>query len=225
MMWNNKRRAPRVRGMSSDAEGSLGRILADALAIDHRGRSASQNRTAKSLRLESFEARLMLAGTPVITEFMAQNVATLVDDDNQPSDWIEITNPDPTALNLDGWFLTDDNDQLDRWAFPAVTLNPAQSIVVYASNQNRTDPGAPLHTNFRLNSDGEYLALVQPDGVAVAQAFDSDNGEFPPQVADVSYGLAPGTNELTYFLAPTPCAAKPSSTRPCRARTPATCRA
>jgi hypothetical protein len=198
MMWK-PRRSQSHRAAPTNRNRCFAGKLADLLAL-----SDCAAGRAKRLRLETFEARVMLAGTPVITEFMAQNATTLVDDDNQPSDWIEITNPDPTPLNLDGWFLTDSASNLTKWAFPAVALDPAQSIVVFASNQNRVNPAAPLHTNFRLDADGEYLALVQPDGVTVAQAFDADSGRYPPQVADVSYGLDAGTNDPAYFLAPTP---------------------
>lgn len=162
--------------------------------------------------LESAEPRLMLAGTPIITEFMAENTATLADDDGAFSDWIEIRNPDPTPLNLAGWHLTDDAGDLGKWTFPAVMLDPGAYLVVFASNQNRTTPGQPLHTNFRLDNDGEFLALVAADGTTIAQSYSSDNGEFPQQYADVSYGRVTGTSDETYFLAPSPGAANTGAT-------------
>ena len=42
-----------------------------------------------------------------------------------------------------------------------------------------------LHANFSLSKDGEYLGLVRPDGVTVADEFAP---AFPPQLADISYG-------------------------------------
>lgn len=57
----------------------------------------------------------------------------------------------------------------------------------------------PLHTNFSLDADGEYLALVMPDGKTVASAFAP---AYPPQSADLSYGLGNGGNG--YFAVPTP---------------------
>ena len=41
-------------------------------------------------------------------------------------------------------------------------------MLVYASGRDRSTPGKPLHTNFKLSAEGEYLALVKPDGVTVA---------------------------------------------------------
>ncbi len=100
------------------------------------------------------------------------------------------------AINLDGYWLTDRADELTGWRIPAVTLEPSQFQVVFASGLNRSDPQGTLHTNFRLSSGGEYLALVAPDGETVVHEYAP---QFPPQVTDVSYGIAPEivTTELT----------------------------
>lgn len=62
-----------------------------------------------------------------------------------------------------------------------------------------------LHTNFSLDRDGEYLALVNPAGEVI-----SEYDPYPTQHADVSYGVpANGAGEVdaTYLAAPTPGAA------------------
>ncbi|MEX0586320.1 MAG: lamin tail domain-containing protein, partial [Pirellulales bacterium] len=167
----------------------------------HSGATRGRTRAA----LESLEARQMLAGAPVITEFMASNVTTLADEDNEFRDWIEIYNPDATAINLEDWSLTDRENALDRWKFPDVLLNPGAYMVVWASGKDRlgTGPQGQLHTNFSLGAGGEFLALVRPDGT-IEQQFISDNGEYPTQYADISYGLNPADDQETYFLSPTP---------------------
>jgi hypothetical protein len=130
----------------------------------------------------------------VITEFMAVNNTTLNDEDRDNSDWIEIHNEGTTIQNLAGWYLTDSTNNLAQWQFPATNVPPNGYLVVFASGKNRRDPGEPLHTNFRLSGDGEYLALVRPDGVTVATEF---SPAFPPQIADVSYGFVRDTTEFT----------------------------
>ncbi len=55
---------------------------------------------------------------------------------------------------------------------------------MFASNKDR-DIGE-LHTNFRLASDGGYLALVRPDGQTVV----SEYSAYPEQFENFSYGLA-----------------------------------
>src|SRR5262249_10772115 len=101
-------------------------------------------------------------------------------------DWIEIHNAGANTANLNGWFLTDKASDLMEWSFPSTNLAPNAYLIVFASAKDRRVPGAPLHTNFKLSSSGEYLALVRPDGTNVASAFAP---LFPPQVAGVSFGV------------------------------------
>ncbi len=123
----------------------------------------------------------------IISEFMASNSRTLADEDGSYEDWIEIANTGGSTVNLAGWYLTDTPANLTKWQFPATNIGSGQFIVVFASNKDRRVPGTNLHTNFRLSADGEYLALVQPDGTTIASEF---SPLFPPQAPDVSYGVA-----------------------------------
>src|SRR5690606_33244990 len=100
------------------------------------------------------------------------------DDDGNREDWIELHNVSDAPVSLRGWSLTDDADELDKWIFPEVQLAAGALMVVYASGKDRSNPDQPLHTNFRLGADGEYLALVRPDG-SIATEFAP---AFPPQV-------------------------------------------
>ena len=108
----------------------------------------------------------VLRADPVISEFMAANTRTIADDDGKFSDWIEIYNPDAAPVNLAGWFLTDNITLKNKWQFPALTLPAGGYLIVWASNENRRDPAKALHTNFTLDADGEYLALVKQIGRA-----------------------------------------------------------
>ncbi|MFV2070032.1 MAG: lamin tail domain-containing protein [Pirellulales bacterium] len=144
------------------------------------------------LRLESLEPRLALDARLLISELVASNELGLRDEDNDRPDWVEIFNAGDMAADLAGWYLTDDRDDLDKWSFPQVTLPPEEYLVVFASGKDRTDPSGPLHTNFRLRAQGEYLALVELDGSTVAFQYD-----FPRQETDVAFGLPQGTNATT----------------------------
>ena len=124
------------------------------------------------------------AADPVISEFMADNSGYLADEDGQFSDWIEIYNPGPGAVDLAGWSLTDDGALPKKWVFPSRTVNAGQSVVVWASAKDRA--GAQLHTNFSMNDAGEYLALVKPDGTTRT----SEWNPYPAQKENVSWGAA-----------------------------------
>ncbi len=122
---------------------------------------------------------------PVINEFMAANTSSLADEDGAFSDWIEIFNPDATAVNLAGYGLTDSAALPQKWVFPSVTLPAGSYKIVFASSKNRSNPAANLHTNFSLSANGEYLALTAPGG-AVLQEFAP---AFPRQQDNLTYGL------------------------------------
>jgi hypothetical protein len=121
----------------------------------------------------------------VISEFLASNGGGLRDEDLQSPSWIEIYNSGPGAVNLGGWRLTDDAGDLTKWTFPATNLPAGGYLVVFASGKNRANEGWPLHTNFQLSNNGEYLALVEPGG-AIAHEFAP---AFANQRQNVSYGL------------------------------------
>lgn len=131
---------------------------------------------------------------PLITEISA--TATTLDDDGDPSDWIELYNPNDLPYPLDRHHLTDDPDDLTRWRLPAVEIAPRGYLVVYASDKDRADPFAPLHTDFRLAADRESVTLTDPDGRPLDTL-----GPWPTQIDAATYGR-PMDIERTPILAP-----------------------
>lgn len=121
-----------------------------------------------------------------LTEFMAGNNRTIRDNDGDYSDWLEIYNGGTGSVNLGGWYLTDEASNLSKWRFPAgVTLPSDAYLLVWASDKNRTNPAAPLHTNFKLGKSANgFLGLVYSDGATVMSSFSA----YPAQYDDVSYG-------------------------------------
>ena len=163
-------------------------ILPGILRTPRLKRQRAQNRARGhqlTVSLEALEPRQLLAGL-VISEFLASNDNGIRDEDRNRTDWIEVLNDGDEAVNLDGWFLTDNSNDLDRWRFPSIELPSNGRIVLFASGKNRSDPEGELHTNFRLKASDGYLALVQPDGVTVQYDF---GPSYPPQIRDVSYGF------------------------------------
>jgi len=121
-----------------------------------------------------------------ISELVATNARSAEDDVGDSPDWIEIHNAGASPQDLTGWFLTDDIEELRKWPFPGLEIGPGEFAIVFASGDDRAPPGSPPHTSFRLSRDGEYLALVRPDG-SVAHEY---SPVYPPQREDVSYGLS-----------------------------------
>jgi hypothetical protein len=145
-------------------------------------------------------------GSAYISEFMADNQHGVQDDDGDRSGWIELQNGTLASINLAGWFLTDSPTNLAKWRFPAVALLPNKYMVVFASAKNRTNDLARLHTSFRLNKQGGYLALVGPATNVVSEL------TFGAQTADVSYGRVRGEPAIHGAMPqPTPGGPNPSS--------------
>ena len=125
----------------------------------------------------------------IISEFLAGNSNSIMDEDGEHEDWIEIRNGGASAVSLLGWYLTDDSNQPRKWAFPSRTLNAGAFLVVFASDKDRTPGSGNLHTNFKLSANPGYLALTQDiagGGVQVVQAFNP----YPQQATDVAYGAS-----------------------------------
>ena len=137
----------------------------------------------------------------VINEFLAANRSGLTDAFGETSDWIEIQNLTSVSTNLAGWHLTDKNDALTKWTFPSANIAANGYLLVFASGRDTPVVSGQLHANFQLDADGEYLALVRPDGVTVEYAYAP---EFPPQSDDISYGLLADRVSFGFFSTPTP---------------------
>lgn len=93
----------------------------------------------------------------IITEIMASN-ASYPSPNGGLYDWIEITNRGSEAISLSGYGLSDKATKPSRWRFPDVTIQPGESIVVYASGLDKTVDGE-MHADFRLASESESVYL------------------------------------------------------------------
>ena len=82
-----------------------------------------------------------------ITEFMANNRATIEDEDGDASDWIEIFNSGDTPVDLDGYFLTDAADTLTMWRFPSVEIAENGFLLVFASGKDRRATSTSMTSN------------------------------------------------------------------------------
>lgn len=150
-------------------------------------------RFSTALRLEPLEARQLLAADVMITEFLADNEISIEDEAGHREDWIELFNAGDAPASMAGWYLTDDPSDLTKWRLPRIEIDPQQFLIVFASNKDQIKSGLPLHTNFKLSAEGDYLALVHPDGRTVANSFGPN---YRAQLADVSYGIAQATETI-----------------------------
>ena len=148
--------------------------------------------------LSQFES-VTLAQSVFINELMAINDAIISDEDGDNSDWIELYNAGPSAVDLSTYFLTDDPDDPQKWQFPAISIPENCFLVIWASGKDRKDADSELHLNFKLDGDGEYAGLMDSQGFIV------DSVSWGQQEADVSLGRFPdGEKNLIPLQTPTP---------------------
>jgi hypothetical protein len=153
-------------------------------------RSSARGRVAprRALQFERLEPRQVMAAGVVISEFLASNSGGLQDGDGDSPDWVELFNNGAGDVDLSGYYLTDSQNNLTKWAFPTgTTIGAGATLLVFASDKGAEGPAGELHTNYALSAGGEYLGLVMPDGATIVHEFAP---EFPPQQTNVSYGLS-----------------------------------
>ena len=103
----------------------------------------------------------------IINEFMSSNQNTILDQDGDSSDWIEIYNAGDQVVNLENFKLSDDIDSLDKWLFPNINILPSQFLLIFCSSKNIYDINE-LHTNFKIKQSGESLFLSNADGIIIS---------------------------------------------------------
>jgi hypothetical protein len=96
-----------------------------------------------------------------INEFVAQNDGSYVVGEDTP-DWIEIFNPNASAVDLLDWRMTDSPDELDRHVFAQSLSVPAGGFVVLIAD-GAPELG-PEHVAFKLAVGGEDIILTDPWG-------------------------------------------------------------
>lgn len=128
---------------------------------------------------------------------MASNSSVITDEDGDYPDWIELYNKGDEPVNLNGFTITDKEDDLFKWFFPDVEIAPRSFLLFFASDKNRKK--SCLHTNFKINADGEILILCNRSGHII------DRVDAIKLETDCSYGrIDDGSGEWGVMSAPTP---------------------
>ena len=129
-----------------------------------------------------------------VNEVMADNQATVADETGAYPDWIELYNPGASAVDLEGWTITDTLDEPGRHTLGAVSVAAGGHQLLWADGH--ADLGA-LHLGFSLDEDGEAVGLFDAAGGPV------DGLRFGEQSSDISLARQPDAGQ-TWALDTTP---------------------
>ncbi len=132
-----------------------------------------------------------------INEIMASNYSTILDDDGEYSDYIEIYNGYNYSINLNNYYLSDEEFDIRKWAFPNIEIKPKEYLLIYASGKDKCDLEKRIcHVNFKLSSEGEILTLTDNMGNIISKI------NYPKLDTDISYGYK--NRKYMLFETPTP---------------------
>ena len=101
----------------------------------------------------------------VINEYSASNRNIQADQDGDYEDYIELYNTTSSPVNLGGYYLSDDFNDLLKWTFPASVNISANGVLrIWASSKDKI-AGSHIHTNFKLTQTKfEQIALCDASG-------------------------------------------------------------
>ena len=122
-----------------------------------------------------------------ITEIQTSNRSTVLTEDGQLYDWVELTNLGDTPAVLDGAYLSDDPANRGKWQIGTLTLEPGESTVIFCAGVDAAEGEA----DFSLDRDGAVLVLSGPAGNLLSKV------ECPALDHDHSWALVDGTYQQT----------------------------
>ena len=138
----------------------------------------------------------------VINEYSAANYDGFNDNYGESEDWFELYNASLFPINLNGYYVSDKNNNLTKWQFTSdVNINPNEHIVIYCSGRNEINGGG-IHTNFKLHQTkgNEWIILTDPDGTTII-----DSVFVKPCLTNSSRGrLNYSDNSKGVFINPSP---------------------
>jgi hypothetical protein len=127
----------------------------------------------------------------VINELMPVNTTIATDQNGEYDDWIELHNLSSERIDVSGYFLTDNKNNVSKWIIPEGTSISGYGYLIIWADRDTTQAG--LHANFKLSSLGEKLVLSKPDKTLI------DEVVYPAQGFELSYSRNPdGTGEFKW---------------------------
>ncbi|HIG31922.1 MAG TPA: T9SS type A sorting domain-containing protein [Flavobacteriales bacterium] len=142
-------------------------------------------------RAEKEFHQLVVVSGLVINEVMAANFSAVADQSGEFDDWVELYNGNNFSLNLNGYYLSDSENDLTKWTFPNVTIPANDYLIIWCDTAGGTQSG--LHTTYRLSADQEEVYLTAPTGIVI------DAVHYVNMPTDMGYARVPnGTGPMQY---------------------------
>jgi CotH kinase protein/Chitobiase/beta-hexosaminidase C-terminal domain/Lamin Tail Domain len=111
-----------------------------------------------------------LSAQVVVNEYSAANWKQFPDNHSDFEDWIELYNAGSAEVDLGGYYLSDKEDNPQKWAFKPGTIIGANGYLLVHCSGRDTSQGTFYHTNFRLtqtNNSPEHVVFSNPSGTII----------------------------------------------------------
>ena len=130
-----------------------------------------------------------------INELSASNSSVLQDEDGDYSDWIELYNPTTDTLYLSNLFLSDDHQDLQKFALPPISIPPSGYQIIFASDKNRLSTFKAWDTPIR---DGSNVRFIVPNALTTDRWIERDfnDANWTQGVFGIGYGDGDDATEV-----------------------------
>ncbi|NQV50150.1 MAG: CotH kinase family protein [Candidatus Marinimicrobia bacterium] len=97
---------------------------------------------------------IVLGQALVINEVVSSNHSSAFDEDGDTPDWIELYNPGSSAVDLNGYGISDDSSDPFQFTFRDGSLPPAGHLLIFASEKDRQ--GAAINWNPAITAGDDW---------------------------------------------------------------------
>lgn len=119
----------------------------------------------------------------IINEVSSKNETSILDEDNEKSDWIELFNNADYPINLKDYRIYDKDSFDNAWILPDTVINPKDNLLIFASSKSR-------------NTSNKWGIDASGFGITTFTAFDGMHYEYINYEGDFEISLA----VHTFFL-------------------------
>ena len=143
---------------------------------------------------DTLVAHFKLLETPsnspiVINELLASNDNGAMDQDGENDDWIELYNNSTEDIDISGYYLSDNGQNLANYQLPENTILRADDYLIVWADEDVSQEG--FHADFKLSRSGEAIFLSNADTILMDQIM------YPEQETDITYARKPnGTGDF-----------------------------
>ncbi len=147
------------------------------------------------VRAEHEFYNLILTNDVVINEFMAKNNNLILDEEGKGEDWIELYNNTAAAIDLSGYYLSDDVTNNTKWEIPPGTTIGANDYLIIWADEDIFDSG--LHANFKISAAADTVIFSKPNATVINSVVQ------PEMEAQTTFGRYPNGTGAFQRMIPT----------------------